>query len=59
LGPTGRGAIADVRVRRAVSYAIDKVAYRDAIAGRFAATGELASTILARGRAAVRQPPPQ
>jgi peptide/nickel transport system substrate-binding protein len=41
------GAIADVRVRRAVNYAVDKVAYRDAIAGRFAATGELASTILA------------
>ena len=31
------GAIADVRVRQAVNYAIDKVAYRDAIAGRFAA----------------------
>jgi len=45
----GAGAIADVRVRRAVNYAIDKVAYRDAIAGRFAATGELASTILAPG----------
>jgi ABC-type transport system substrate-binding protein len=43
------GAIADVRVRRAVNYAIDKVAYRDAIAERFAATGELASTILAPG----------
>jgi peptide/nickel transport system substrate-binding protein len=43
------GAIADVRVRRAVNYAIDKVAYRDAIAGRFAAAGELASTILAPG----------
>ena len=43
------GAIADVRVRRAVNYAIDKVAYRDAIAGRCAATGELASTILAPG----------
>jgi peptide/nickel transport system substrate-binding protein len=41
------GAIADVRVRRAVNYAVDKVAYRDAIAGRFAANGELASTILA------------
>jgi ABC-type transport system substrate-binding protein len=41
------GAIADVRVRRAVNYAIDKVAYRDAVAGRFAPTGELASTILA------------
>jgi ABC-type transport system substrate-binding protein len=38
------GAIADVRVRRAVNYAIDKVAYRDAIAGRWAASGELAST---------------
>ena len=45
----GAGAIADVRVRQAVNYAIDKVAYRDAIAGRFAATGELASTILAPG----------
>jgi peptide/nickel transport system substrate-binding protein len=43
------GAIADVRVRRAVNYAIDKVAYRDAIAGRWSATGELASTILAPG----------
>jgi peptide/nickel transport system substrate-binding protein len=43
------GAIADVRVRRAVNYAIDKVAYRDAIAGRYAAAGELASTILAPG----------
>ena len=43
------GAIADVRVRRAVNYAIDKVAYRDAIAGRWAAAGELASTILAPG----------
>jgi peptide/nickel transport system substrate-binding protein len=43
------GAIADVRVRQAVNYAVDKVAYRDAIAGRFAATGELASTILAPG----------
>jgi peptide/nickel transport system substrate-binding protein len=43
------GAIADVRVRRAVNYAIDKAAYRDAIAGRWAATGELASTILAPG----------
>jgi peptide/nickel transport system substrate-binding protein len=43
------GAIADVRVRRAVNYAIDKVAYRDTIAGRWAATGELASTILAPG----------
>jgi peptide/nickel transport system substrate-binding protein len=43
------GAIADVRVRQAVNYAIDKVAYRDALAGRFAASGELASTILAPG----------
>jgi peptide/nickel transport system substrate-binding protein len=43
------GAIADVRVRQAVNYAIDKVAYRDALAGRFAAAGELASTILAPG----------
>jgi peptide/nickel transport system substrate-binding protein len=43
------GGIADVRVRQAVNYAIDKVAYRDAVAGRFAATGELASTILAPG----------
>jgi peptide/nickel transport system substrate-binding protein len=43
------GAIADVRVRRAVNYAIDKAAYRDAVAGRWAATGELASTILAPG----------
>jgi peptide/nickel transport system substrate-binding protein len=43
------GAIADVRVRRAVNYAIDKAAYRDAIAGRFRPAGELASTILAPG----------
>jgi peptide/nickel transport system substrate-binding protein len=43
------GAIANVRVRQAVNYAIDKVAYRDAIAGRWAATGELASTIMAPG----------
>ena len=43
------GAIADVRVRQAVNYAVDKAAYRDAIAGRWAATGELASTILAPG----------
>jgi peptide/nickel transport system substrate-binding protein len=43
------GAIADVRVRQAVNYAIDKVAYRDAIAERFTATGELASTIMAPG----------
>jgi peptide/nickel transport system substrate-binding protein len=43
------GAIADVRVRQAVNYAIDKVAYRDAIAGGFAPTGELASTIMAPG----------
>jgi peptide/nickel transport system substrate-binding protein len=42
-------AIADVRVRQAVNYAIDKVAYRDAVAGRFAAAGELASTIMAPG----------
>jgi peptide/nickel transport system substrate-binding protein len=45
----GAGAIADVRVRQAVNYAIDKVAYRDAIANRYAATGELASTIMAPG----------
>src|SRR4029450_1728198 len=45
----GAGAIADVRVRQAVNYAIDKVAYRDAMAGRFAPEGELASTILASG----------
>ena len=45
----GAGAIADVRVRQAVNYAIDKVAYRDAMAGRFAPEGELASTILAPG----------
>jgi peptide/nickel transport system substrate-binding protein len=43
------GAIADVRVRQAVNYAIDKAAYRDAIADRYAAAGELASTILAPG----------
>jgi peptide/nickel transport system substrate-binding protein len=43
------GPIADVRVRRAVNYAIDKAAYRDAIAGRYAAAGQLASTILAPG----------
>jgi peptide/nickel transport system substrate-binding protein len=43
------GAIADVRVRQAVNYAIDKVAYRDAMAGRFAPTSQLASTILAPG----------
>jgi peptide/nickel transport system substrate-binding protein len=43
------GAIANVRVRQAVNYAIDKVAYRDAVAGRFAATGELASTIMTPG----------
>jgi ABC-type transport system substrate-binding protein len=41
------GAIADVRVRRAVNYAIDKAAYRDALARRYAPAGELASTILA------------
>jgi peptide/nickel transport system substrate-binding protein len=45
----GAGAIADVRVRQAVNYAVDKVAYRDAIAGRYAATGELATTIMAPG----------
>jgi peptide/nickel transport system substrate-binding protein len=39
------GAMADVRVRQAVNYAIDKVAYRDAIANRYGAAGELASTI--------------
>jgi peptide/nickel transport system substrate-binding protein len=50
LGTNPRaGAIADVQVRQAVNYAIDKVAYRDAIARRFAPTGELASTILAPG----------
>jgi peptide/nickel transport system substrate-binding protein len=43
------GAIADVRVRQAVNYAIDKIAYRDAIAGRYAAAGQLASTIMAPG----------
>ena len=43
------GAIADVRVRQAVNYAIDKAAYRDATAQRFTATGELASTLLAPG----------
>jgi peptide/nickel transport system substrate-binding protein len=43
------GAIADVRVRQAVNYAIDKVAYRDAFAGNSEATGQLASTILAPG----------
>jgi peptide/nickel transport system substrate-binding protein len=47
--PKKAGAMADVRVRQAVNYAIDKVAYRDALAGRYAATGELASTILAPG----------
>jgi peptide/nickel transport system substrate-binding protein len=41
------GAIADVRVRRAVNYAIDKVAYRDAIANKYTPNGDLASTILA------------
>jgi peptide/nickel transport system substrate-binding protein len=40
------GAVADVRVRHAVNYAIDKVAYRDAIAGQDAPAGEVASTIL-------------
>jgi peptide/nickel transport system substrate-binding protein len=48
------GPIADVRVRRAVNYAIDKVAYRDAVAGRYAATGQLASTILAPGQLGYR-----
>jgi peptide/nickel transport system substrate-binding protein len=43
------GPVADVRVRQAVNYAIDKVAYRDSITGDFAPTGELASTILAPG----------
>jgi ABC-type transport system substrate-binding protein len=43
------GAIADVRVRRAVNDAVDKVAYRDGITGRYGPTGELASTILAPG----------
>jgi peptide/nickel transport system substrate-binding protein len=43
------GAIADVRVRQAVNYAVDKVAYRDAVAGALAPNGELASTILAPG----------
>jgi peptide/nickel transport system substrate-binding protein len=43
------GAIADVRVRQAVNYAVDKAAYRDAIAGRFGPSGELASTIMAPG----------
>jgi peptide/nickel transport system substrate-binding protein len=45
----GAGAIADIRVRRAVNYAIDKVAYRDATSGRFRPAGEVASTILAPG----------
>jgi ABC-type transport system substrate-binding protein len=50
LKPTPKaGAIADVRVRRAVNYAVDKVAYRDGITGRYGPTGELASTILAPG----------
>jgi peptide/nickel transport system substrate-binding protein len=43
------GAIADVRVRQAINYAIDKVAYRDAIAGQLRPAGELASTIRAPG----------
>ena len=43
----GAGAISDVRVRRAVNYAIDKDAYRDALARRYGGHGELASTILA------------
>jgi peptide/nickel transport system substrate-binding protein len=50
LGTNPRaGAIANVRVRQAVNYAIDKVAYRDAMAKRYAPTGELASTLLAPG----------
>jgi ABC-type transport system substrate-binding protein len=51
----GAGAIADVRVRQAVNYAIDKAAYRDAMAGRYAATGELASTIMAPGSLGYRR----
>jgi peptide/nickel transport system substrate-binding protein len=43
------GAVADVRVRQAVNYAIDKAAYRDAMARRYAPIGELASTVLAPG----------
>jgi peptide/nickel transport system substrate-binding protein len=43
------GPIADVRVRQAVNYAIDKVAYRDAVAGQLRPAGELASTIRAPG----------
>jgi ABC-type transport system substrate-binding protein len=43
------GAIADVRVRQAVNYAIDKVAYRDATSGQLRPAGEVASTILAQG----------
>jgi peptide/nickel transport system substrate-binding protein len=43
------GAIADIRVRQAINYAIDKVAYRDALAGQLRAAGELASTIRAPG----------
>ena len=49
------GAIADVRVRRAVNYAVDKVAYRDAVAGQSTAPGELASTIQAPGAFGYRQ----
>ena len=49
------GAIADVRVRQAVNYAIDKVAYRDATSGRFRPAGELASTILAPGALGYRR----
>jgi peptide/nickel transport system substrate-binding protein len=45
----GAGAIADVRVRQAVNYAIDKAAYHNAVTGRYAPSGELASTILAPG----------
>jgi peptide/nickel transport system substrate-binding protein len=51
----GAGAIADVRVRQAVNYAIDKVAYRDALAGKFAPQGELASTIMAPGSLGYRR----
>jgi len=43
------GAVADVRVRRAINYAIDKVAVRDALGGRYAPDGEIASTILTPG----------
>ena len=40
-GPTRAPAPADVRVRQAVNYAIDKAAYRDAVAAPFAPAGEL------------------